>query len=193
MRGHSRLSSSRGRDETGQISERIPKKPKNDDCNINGGCRVNAVAYSKSDDENSNTSGTDDDDPLDAAKRAMMKFQEITGELSNYNFDSAASNGKDGHAIVTDHHPHNNNNTHDGPTSGQQNGNKGPVDGKSDDNAALKEKEGKKERQKKLKEEQEERERQQKEEARRKQRIAEGEARRRAFKPKIATAMDTLL
>jgi hypothetical protein len=190
MSGHSRLSSSRGREEAERKSERIPKKPKIHHSN-DGGYSVTRASYTSEavatndDDDKNKICVTADDDPLDAAKKALMKFQEITGEPSTYIFDSAASKGKACDAKFIAHRP--NNDTHDGSAFPQQNGNRKLVEGSSDDSTTLKEQE------RKRNEERETCERQEEEVARRKQRVEEGAAKRRAFKPKIATAMDTLL
>lgn len=172
--------SGRGRDEASQLSGRIPKKAKSSP-NHDAAADDATNTVPKSADSFTNAS---DDDPLDAiakARMAMMKFQEILGEKPSHSHladDSLSSSIGGTVAQVTDD-----------PTklNGEKEGDNAIDDEKE---VALKEAKEKEEEEKKQKEEEKKR---QEEDARQRQRIADGEAKRRAFKPKIATALDSLL
>jgi hypothetical protein len=173
--------SGRGRDEASQLSGRIPKKAKSSP-NHDAAADDATNTVPKSADSFTNAS---DDDPLDAiakARMAMMKFQEILGEKPSHNnhlADNSLSSSIGGTvAQVTDD-----------PTklNGEKEGDNAIDDEKE---VALKEAKEKEEEEKKQKEEEKKR---QEEDARQRQRIIDGEAKRRAFKPKIATALDSLL
>ncbi|KAG7351220.1 hypothetical protein IV203_010580 [Nitzschia inconspicua] len=165
--------SGRSRDDSVHISGRIPKKAKN---SSNGASPPSKDTVSTSA-NNDRSNATDDTlDAITKARMAMMMFEEVTGEPSSFRFDSASSNGDDGNGKSSS-------------VGTTQNGGKNQDKSTNEDHTAADE--AKKIEEKKRQEEEEERNRQE-EEARQRQR-ADGEAKRRAFKPKIATALDSLL
>ncbi|KAG7354315.1 hypothetical protein IV203_003671 [Nitzschia inconspicua] len=169
--------SGRSRDDSVHISGRIPKKAKNSSNGASSPSKDTVSSSAKNDRSNAT------DDTLDAitkARMAMMMFEEVTGEPSSYRFDSVSSNGGDGKEMT------------DGKSRNvvtTQNGGKNQDKSTNEDHTAADE--AKKIEEKKRQEKEEERKRQE-EETRQRQK-ADGEAKRRAFKPKIATALDSLL
>jgi protein DGCR14 len=174
---------SRGSEEmSGDISRRIPKKSKSSreasTVSSNGTSHVtsatappasSAAPPSDDDDDNSQaakgTSAIDNSsDPMAQALKAMQAYQSLTGETTKLHFNTASNDATDTDQASA------------APIIPQ----------KTEEELAAEKEQREQEEAAAIKKREEE-------EARERQRIKDGEAKRRAFNPKIATALDSLL
>ena len=148
---------------SGDIAGRIPKKPKGSSNGTGNGSSASAVAPPS---QNGSSTLAADEDPMAQALKAMQAFREVTGEAA----PKEAEEDKKPAAVEP---------------------------AKTDEELAAEKKQREEEEAAaKLKQEEEEaaaKKKQEEEEAKERQRIKDGYAKRQAFKPKIATALDSLL
>mmetsp|Transcript_4531 Transcript_4531/g.7055 ORF Transcript_4531/g.7055 Transcript_4531/m.7055 type:complete len:192 (+) Transcript_4531:135-710(+) len=185
----------RGRDDIGEFTGRIPKKPKNSPAKPSPSSVSNGTKNSThSKKEESKPANNDNDaakekdlDPVAQARKALEMFQEVSGEaVQNYATTSSTNNNSTSVSSQgrTDEKDNGSNNSN-------ANNRRRRIGHKGND-ATKQRKDAKAETSNKV-DAQEEKKKREEEEAKRQKRIEDGKARRRAFKPTIATSNDSLL